>query len=396
MDITTRADFSTIRYAQCWEDADVLLRALDLQSHHTCLSIASAGDNTMAMLSQAPQHGIAIDVSAAQLAGVELRIAAYRELEHPELLELIGSRASVRREQLYRRCRKLLSSEARAFWDSQAEAIANGIGGAGKFERYFALFRERVLPLLHSSAHVTELLRDKARIEREMFYEDVWDTWRWRAAFKLFFSRFVMGRLGRDPEFFKFVTGNVAERILSRTKYAATVLNPADNPYAQWILTGQHVSALPFALRPENFEAIRANLDRLELRQQSLEQFLAGQKADTIDRFNLSDVFEYVAPNSYHGLLSELLRVSRPQARLAYWNLLAERQRPAFLSNEIRPLSDVAKNLYNRDKAFFYQAFVVEELNYADFDTTDDGRTRCAERAVEFAAPVATPRATGC
>ncbi len=396
MDIAKRANFSEIRYAQCWEDADVLLSALDVQPQHTCLSIASAGDNTLAMLSRAPERVIALDVSAAQLACLELRVAAYRELEHPELLELIGSRASWRREQLYRRCRKLLSSEARAFWDQHADDIASGIGGAGKFERFLALFRHRVLPLLHSPQRIAELLRDKARVEREMFYDDVWDTWRWRAAFKLFFSRFVMGRLGRDPEFFKYVEGNVAERILARTRYAATALNPADNPYAQWILTGQHLTALPFALRPENFDAIRNNLDRLELRQQSLEQFLAGQKADTIDRCNLSDVFEYVSPQSYHGLLQELLRVSRPNARMAYWNLLAERRRPSFMINEIRPLSDLAMNLYQQDKAFFYQAFVVEELNYADCDPTDVGRARRVERTVEWAVSLATPHATGC
>ncbi len=41
------ADFSQIRYAQCWEDADVLLDALDVQAGDTCLSIASAGDNSL-------------------------------------------------------------------------------------------------------------------------------------------------------------------------------------------------------------------------------------------------------------------------------------------------------------------------------------------------------------
>ncbi len=396
MNIATRANFSEIRYAQCWEDADVLLYALDLQPQHVCLSIASAGDNTLALLSHAPQQVIAIDLSAAQLACLHLRVAAYQALEHPELLELIGSRTSQRREILYQRCRKLLSSEARAFWDSHPDDIAGGIGGAGKFERYFVLFRHRVLPLLHSSQHVTELLRDKTLIERQEFYEESWNTWRWRAVCKLFFSRFVMGRLGRDPEFFKYVEGNVAEHILARTREAATKLNPADNPYAQWILTGQHLTALPFALRAENFDAIRANLDRLEIRQQSLEQFLADQPADTIDRFNLSDVFEYVSPQSYHGLLSELLRVSRPNARMAYWNLLTERQRPSFMSNEIRPLRDLATQLWQQDKAFFYQAFVVEELNYADWNPADDRRSRGARRDVALVADLATPRATGC
>jgi S-adenosylmethionine-diacylglycerol 3-amino-3-carboxypropyl transferase len=396
MNIAHRVNFSEIRYAQCWEDADVLLPALDLRADHICLSIASAGDNTLALLSQSPTRVIAIDLSAAQLACLALRVAAYQELEHHELLELIGSRASQRREVLYRRCRKLLSLEVRAFWDAHPDDIADGIGGAGKFERYFALFRHRVLPLLHASPRVTELLRDKPRIEREMFYENVWNTWRWRAAFKLFFSRFVMGQLGRDPAFFQYVEGGVAQRILARTREAATVLNPADNPYAQWILTGQHTTALPFALRPENFDAIRANLDRLEIRQQSLEQFLAAQPADTIDRLNLSDIFEYVSRESYHGLLSELVRVSRSKARMAYWNLLTPRQRPSFLGNEIRPLRELAAQLGQQDKAFFYQAFVVEELNYADWNSADDRRTRCARRDVELAADLATSLSTGC
>ncbi len=380
-ELATRADFSALRYAQCWEDADVLVQALDLQSQHTCLSIASAGDNTLALLSQAPAQVIAIDLSAAQLACLALRVAAYRELEHPALLELIGSRPSQRRTQLYRHCRKLLSSDARAFWDSHSDDIANGIGGAGKFERYFALFRHRLLPLLHSQTQIAELLRDKSQPEREAFYETVWNTRRWRAAFKLFFSRFVMGRLGRDPEFFKYVEGNVAARILARTRYAATELNPADNPYVQWILAGQHLTALPFALRPENFDAIRKNLDRLELRQQSLEQFLADQPANTIDRFNLSDVFEYVSPERYHGLLQELVRVSRNGARLAYWNLLAERRRPASMANEIRPLSDLAQQLFQQDKAFFYQDFVIEEV-VNDWDAYNSHRVwRNVERA---------------
>ena len=395
-EIATRASFSEIRYAQCWEDADVLRNALDLQPQHVCLSIASAGDNTLALLSRAPQCVIAIDLSAAQLACLALRVAAYRVLEHHELLELIGSRASRQRAALYQRCRPLLASEARTFWDSHANDIAKGIGGAGKIERYFALFRHWVLPLLHSQTVIAELLRDKSPSEREAYYETVWDTWRWRAACKMFFSRFVMGRLGRDPEFFKFVEGNMAAHLLARTKNAATVLHPADNPYAQWILTGQHGSALPFALRLENFDAIRANLDRLEIRQQSLEHFLATQPANTIDRFNLSDVFEYVSPQNYHGMLQELVRVSRPEARMAYWNLLAERRRPSFMSNEIRPLHDLAASYYQQDKAFFYQAFVVEELNYADFDTANDHRARRVERDVEFASPVATTHATGC
>ena len=51
-EVARHVDFSAIRYAQCWEDADILLEALDIQEGDTCLSIASGGDNTLAMLTR--------------------------------------------------------------------------------------------------------------------------------------------------------------------------------------------------------------------------------------------------------------------------------------------------------------------------------------------------------
>jgi S-adenosylmethionine-diacylglycerol 3-amino-3-carboxypropyl transferase len=356
------ADFSAIRYGQCWEDADVLLDALAVQPGDTCLSIASAGDNTLALLTCAPERVIALDLSAAQLACLELRVAAYRALKHAELLELIGSTRSARRDELYQRCRGQLSPDVRRFWDAQPDAIRAGIGGAGKFERYFTLFRQRVLPLVHSRARVARLLQGGAREEREAFYDREWDTWRWRAMFRIFFSRLVMGHLGRDPQFFQYVQGKVADRILARTWYALTALDPAENPYVQWILTGRHTAALPYALRAEHFETIRDGLDRLEWRRQSLEDHLGTVGRHTIDRFNLSDVFEYMAPATYHRALEQLADAGRHGARLAYWNMLVPRHRPESLADRLRPMPELAAQLHHSDKAFFYGAFVVEEV----------------------------------
>src|SRR5688572_32355860 len=112
------ADFrSIIRYAQCWEDADVLLGGLDIRSGDVCLSIASAGENSLSMLVHDPARVVAVDLNPAQLAALELRVAAFSTLEHAELLELIGSRPSQRRATLYARCRGVLAVHARRFWD---------------------------------------------------------------------------------------------------------------------------------------------------------------------------------------------------------------------------------------------------------------------------------------
>ncbi len=361
-EVAGRADFSRIRYAQCWEDADILVEALNVARGGRCLSISSAGDNALALLGAGAERVVALDMNPAQLACLALRVAAYRELSHGELLELMGSRPSGRRLDLYRRCRSQLDSDTRTFWDNHSNEIAAGIGGAGKFERYFAFFRRRIMPLVHDKAVVAKLLRGGDRAAREVFYEQHWDTWRWRLLFKLFFSRFVMGRMGRDPSFFRYVEGSVAEHILKHTRYALTELDPADNPYLHWILTGTHGAALPYALREDRFEIIRERLDRIEWHPLSIESYIGRHPRARFDAFNLSDIFEYMSEQNYNILLRQLLTAADPGARLAYWNMLAPRKRPPSLSDRIGSLDDLAAGLYARDKAFFYRDFIVEEV----------------------------------
>jgi S-adenosylmethionine-diacylglycerol 3-amino-3-carboxypropyl transferase len=361
-EIEQRADFSRIRYAQVWEDADILLDALAIKSSDVCLSVASAGDNALAMLAKRPQKVIALDLNPAQLFCLELRVAAYKELSHPELLELIGSVKSTRRPELYQRCRKLLGKDGQTFWDAHSAELQQGIGGAGKFERYFGIFRRYIIPLIHSRRRVLALLTDSSLKERKRFYNTQWNNLRWRMLFKIFFSRFVMGRMGRDPEFFKYVEGTVSDHILKHTRYALTELNPAENPYLQWILLGHHGTALPYALREENFDAIRDNIDNIEWHLLSIEEYLAQHKDVTIHKYNLSDIFEYMSEDNFHQLLELCFNASVTGGRLAYWNMLVPRSRPDSMKHQIKPLRELANQLYQKDKAFFYSAFVVEEI----------------------------------
>ncbi len=362
-EISYKADFSEIRYAQCWEDTDILLDALDIQPGDVCLSIASAGDNTLAMLSQSPARVIAVDINPAQIACLELRVAAYRELSHPELLVLIGSLPGdgAYRISLYHRCRPQLSIVTREFWDKHSRAIVQGIGAAGKFERYLSLFRS-ILPLIHNQDIITEATKEKTEIERHIFYQQHWNNRRWQLFFRIFFSQFILGRLGRHPSFFEYAQKNVAEHLLQRTAYAMTTINPYDNPYLQWIATGQHLTALPYALRPENFEIIRANLDRLEWQCTAIEDLLKNLDCDFIHKYNLSNIFEYMSNQNYETLLRKLIRVGKSSARLAYWNLLVKRSRPEDMKNLLYSLTSEATRLYQQDKAFFYSAFILEEI----------------------------------
>jgi len=368
-EIAAKAAFCAIRYAQCWEDSEVLNEGLNIQPGDHCLSIASAGDNALAMLLGDPERVVAVDLNPAQLACCELRIAAYRNLDHSGLLRLIGSREGDNREDLYRACREDLSQDARAFWDARPEQVRDGIGGAGKFERYFQTFREKVLPLVHSRSKIEELMRPREADDRMDFHDQHWDSWRWRMMFRVFFSRFVMGRVGRDPSFFAYVEGSVADRIRGRATHALRSLDPSENPYLRWILTGSHApvagapEALPLALRPEHFDIIRDRLDRVELKLGALEE-IAASDGRRFDRFNLSDIFEYMSEENTEQLLQSLVAVANPGGRLLYWNMLVPRSRPESMADSLSPVEDGAlgDRLLNRDNAFFYSRVVVEEV----------------------------------
>ncbi len=357
--ISARTAFDRIRYAQLWEDADVLAAAIGDVSGRRVVSIASAGDNALALLTLDPAEVIAIDLSPAQLECLRLRIGAYRALAHPEFLELMGSRPSVRRRHLLHRAIADLPAPSRAFWTSLApEVEAHGAGGVGKFERYFRLFRRWVLPLAHSRTTIGDIFVPRLPAERARFFETRFDTWRWRLLVRAFFSRFVMGRMGRDKAFFDHVDGSASDHVFSRLRHAAVDTDPARNPYLHWIMTGTHGTALPLAWRAEHYAAIRNRLDRVSLHLQPLETLQVRDVAG----FNLSDIFEYMPAAALPGVYAGILDMAAPGARLVYWNMMAPRRRPEALADRLHPLSAVEDRLKAQDMAFFYSDFVVEEV----------------------------------
>ncbi len=364
--IAERASFEHIRYAQLWEDADILVAAMPQRPGAgapgaTLVSICSAGDNALALLTLDPARVVAVDISRVQLDCLRIRIAAYREFTHAEFLELMGSRPSTRRRELLARVLPRLDETTRAFWTAQTGAIiAHGLGGVGKFERYFRILATWLLPLVHSRKTRDDLFVSRPPAERARFFEERWNNRRWRILLQLFFSRFTMGRLGRDPAFFAEVEGSVAAHVDRRVRHAAVANDPAQNPYLHWIIKGTHGAALPLAWRAETYDLIRSRLDRLVLHEGPIETALAaGEKADG---FNLSDIFEYMDVPTFETVYRSILGLARPAARLVYWNMMVPRRVPPPLAFQVTRLKEVEDRLKPGDKAFFYSDFVVEEV----------------------------------
>lgn len=364
-EIEVRADFSKIRYAQCWEDADILLEAMNIKKDDTIVSIASAGDNSFAMLVNQPKKVIAIDLSIPQIACCEIRKACYKYLSYSEFMLFNGTLnmgTEEERIEIYNKIADNLPTWVKDYFDGNLEYIKNGFMTVGKFENYFKIFREKVLPLVHNKKRIDMLFEDKSIKEQEEFYNKIWGNFRWNFMFRIFFSKAVMGKLGRDPEFYKYVTTSAADRIQARTKYALINIKNHTNPYLNFILRGSYnESALPFALRKENFEKIKENIDKIEFRKTSLEDVLLDDELK-VDAFNLSDIFEYMSEESMSIIYEKILEKSSKNARIVYWNMLVDRKCPDKFKDKVSRNEERCKELLNKDKAFFYSDFVIEEI----------------------------------
>lgn len=348
-----------IRYANCWEDADLLIEGLNPKPGGRFLSIGSAGDNSFSLLSTGAELVVAVDINPVQLRLVEFKKAAIKALDREAYMELLGFSSSTRREALFEQALKACSSTTAAYWKNREAEVMRGLIYQGKFENYFRMFSRKILPLIHTKKRIAELFREKSAEEQKQFYEKRWNNWRWRLLFKVFFSKFVMGRFGRDPAFLKEVEVPVATSIF---QHAARHLSSTDcqkNYFLHLILTSKFGKGWPHYIREGNYEKIRENIDKIVIFEGLAEK--AFEEYKDFNYFNLSNIFEYMDRKLFAAVAQNFAENSAPGARFAYWNLLVPRLFAHHHSELFEFQRGLSDELSARDNGFFYQRLVIDE-----------------------------------
>jgi S-adenosylmethionine-diacylglycerol 3-amino-3-carboxypropyl transferase len=357
--------FDGVLYAQCWEDPAIDREAFQIGPDDVVFSITSGGCNVLAFLIDDPRRVIALDVNPHQNYLLDLKLAAFARLEHPEVLALLGVAPSDRRRTLYAALRPRLRADSRRYWDAHARAIEDGVIHAGRYERYLRLLRRWFGVLMGRSLAAAVLAAPSAEARRALFRRR-WDTRRWRLFTDALLSRRVMTCLF-DGAFFAQLEESFSfgERFRARVEHAVLELPVERNPYLAYVLLGLFPSPqhLPLYLRPEHFEAIRRRVDRIELVTGACEEYFGTLPSDAISKFNFTNVFEWMPARAFEALLRETVRVARPGAVMTYRNLLVPRARPDSLAAWIRPERALAAALHARDLSFVYGAYVVERIS---------------------------------
>ncbi len=306
-------------YGTVWEDAQTVLKALKpVALGNSLLSIASAGDNVLALLTLDPNRVIAIDSNPAQIASLELRMAAFAVLDsHEELLRFLGVVDSRDRLSTYARLRNKLSPITRTFWDRRPHIISVGIIHGGRFEQFLRFFAAHVLPRVHGAGRIHHLMSLNNPEEQKRFYDQHLNTWQWRLMFRLLFNSTAVRAFSHSTEKENSTRIHLSDYLLDRTRLALTSTPVRANPYIRYVLTGNFDrNCLPYYLRLEHHSIIRSRLDRLVLITDHLERYIPD---GLISGFNLSNVFDHMDSSTVEVAFRHIRKIAAPGSRVLFW-----------------------------------------------------------------------------
>ena len=356
--------FNDVLYSQCWEDPQIDREAFNIQKDDVVFSITSGGCNLLTFLIDNPEEVIALDLNPHQNYLLELKIAAFKFLSYENMLEFIGVRKSRKRLVYYDSIKYSMSVNARIFWESKIRKVKKGIVHSGRYENYMKLLRN-CIGVFVSKRTIRRFFDSDDINQRKRLFEKKWNTWRWKLFTKVLLSRKTMSLLF-DEAFFKYLKDDFSfgKHFAEKAKRALTELPIKENYFLRYILLGNYDERfLPPYLRKENYELIKRRLNRIKIITDSCDNFFQQLPADSISKFNFTNIFEWISEEAFENLLKETTRVAKNGAVITYRNLLVPRVHPESLSENLQSEKMLAQQLHDKDLSFIYNNYVVEVID---------------------------------
>jgi S-adenosylmethionine-diacylglycerol 3-amino-3-carboxypropyl transferase len=318
-------------FGQVREDAGVELRVLrSLGEGQDVFCIASGGCTAFSLLAARPRTLHAVDINPAQVFLVELKKAALERLNYDDFKRCLTDNA----RPFYAALRGRLSAEAAEFWDARQKLVGAGLNRCGVIERKLKRAMRLFRFFVHPRPRIRAALTQPSLAAQRQFYEERWDSWRWRAALKLGLSRPALG-LVYGRQFVAALAPGFADSI--RQGLAQTFMNfPAqDNGYLWQTFLGCYPPserALPVYLRREGYEVVKDGADGMQLAAADAAEWLGLRPARSVNFFALSNILEVTSAGYAAELAAAVSHAARPGALVCLrWILPPPREIVALL-----------------------------------------------------------------
>jgi S-adenosylmethionine-diacylglycerol 3-amino-3-carboxypropyl transferase len=284
-------------------------------------------------------------------------MAAMKELTFEEFISFTGLKDHANRLALYEKFKHHLSPDALLYWNRQQSLIAEGICMNGKYERFIRK-AGKFITLLQGRKRVMRLFDKKSEKEQQKYFDETWNTLRFRYLFKILFNKYILAKKGLVADYFHFDDGSrsFAESFYNRSKKAFRNIPIEGNYFVSLYLLGKYfdLSAVPAYLKKENYEIIRSRLDRITIITKQAQQWIQEMPDESIDCFALSNICELMSEKETNHLFEEVYRTGRMNARVIFRNLMIPRDVPPYMGSLIVKDDDLSHHIFMNDRSFVY------------------------------------------
>jgi S-adenosylmethionine-diacylglycerol 3-amino-3-carboxypropyl transferase len=337
-------------YPQIWEDPEVDLQAMAIDSTSRIFTISSGGCNILNYLTENPASVTAVDLNPAHIALARLKLAALTHLEDSEtFFKLFGEADTPANLDTYDRLlRPHLDPVTRDYWDSYKL-------GLGRRINYFTrnIYRYGLLGRFIGAVHTIArfygkdprvMLNARSREDQvRLFNEHLAPIFSRRMVKFLCSMPVSLYGLGIPPAQFDALNtdarGNMADLLKARLQRLACDYDIRDNYFA-WQAFGRGYDrkdrrAVPRYLMANNFARLKTLADRVSLHHLTLTDYLATQGPETFDRYVFLDAQDWMNDEQLNNLWREVVRTARPGARVIFRTAGAESILPGRLDPAI-------------------------------------------------------------
>jgi S-adenosylmethionine-diacylglycerol 3-amino-3-carboxypropyl transferase len=353
-------------FTHSWEDPESDLAALNISRNDSVLAITSGACNVLGFLLYDPQIIYSIDINPTQTWLLELKMAAIKSLSYEEFLEFSGLRPNSNRLDLYEKLKYHLSTDAKAFWDTQTSLLEKGFIMNGKYEKFIVL-AGKFLTLLQGKKRVNGLFIEKTKREQELYFDNIWNTKRFHFLFKVLFNKRMLAKRGLVADYFHFDDGSksFAESFYNRSKMVFRDIPIKGNYFLALYLNGKYKNEneVPNYLKRENYDIIKSRLSRIKVITSEAQEWLDNMDSDSISCFALSNICELMSEKDTHRLFSAVLRTARSKSKIIFRNLMIPRDVPKDLCSSIVKDEVLSKELQLSDRSFVYGKVAAYNIN---------------------------------
>lgn len=328
-------------FAQVREDPLLEIEALAPLPGAKVVVVSSGGCTALSLLASGAGQVVAVDLNSTQNHLVELKAAALRRLTMPEVMSFFGiARGTAeRRARTYWTIRPILSEDAAAFWDSHQKVLGRGLLTCGVTEQFIAAVVKVVKLFIHGRRRIEELLALESLEEQREFFEQEWNTRRWKALFPLLLNRWTFNR-AFDPGFFREVDNpSFAAHFRGLLEHALCDIPVQSNYFLHQMLAGKYPTRAPNGLPPylerTQREILRSRLDSLELVDGGYAEYLSTCADSSVDALAISNICEWLDAHGIDQLFEQIVRVARPGARFCFRNFVGHTEVPESFRNVV-------------------------------------------------------------